>query len=270
MAKKGFVSKASMNKFARMLLKALVPESYKPLTMFPYRFVGRPLKVEVGVADCGLPFAEHDGVRVYFPRDTSLKDVETLYREYLEDEGVTGLGRRTKSPHSYVTEWHHPDADDVIVDIGCSEGFFSRSYATLAKRLYLFEAESKWTEPLLETFRDCPEKIVFTQKFVGAKSSENEVRLDEVLRDSVDDVFFLKLDVEGAEREILESSRDFLTRNRVKMSCCAYHRQDDGRYLTRLLKDIGFKTQYSEGWMLPYGSRTFPFFRHGVIYARNF
>jgi len=259
-----------MNAIAKKILSALLPKAYKPYTMFPYRYLGEPLKVEVGIGDCGLPFAEHGGVRVFFPRNMPLEEVETLYRGYLEDEGLTGHGRRTKSPHCYVTEHHRPEVGDIIVDIGCSEGFFSRSFVREAKRMYLFECEPKWDEPLKETFRDCPDKVVITRKFVGDKSSETEIRLEDVLCGSADDVYFLKLDVEGAERAILESSRDFLSSNKIKMSCCAYHRQDDGRYLTRLLKGLGFRPQYSEGWMLPYGSRTFPFFRRGVIYARNF
>lgn len=259
-----------MKPMIKALLGALLPDAYKPFTMFPYRFVGEPRPIETGVADSGLPFAQHGDVRVYFPKGTPKEEVETIYRGYLEDEGLTGLGRRTKSPHCYVTPEHRPEPGDIVVDIGCSEGFFSRSFATCAKRIYLFEGDAKWGEPLTETFRDCDGKVVLTQKYVGGGSAENEVRLEDVVRGSQGDVFFLKLDVEGAERIILESSMEFLRNNRVKMSCCAYHRQSDGRYLTGLLREMGFTTQYSEGWMLPYGGRTFPFFRHGVIYARNY
>ena len=259
-----------MSGLAKKILRALLPDAYKPFTMFPYPFVGAPRKVDVGVAENGLPFAEHDGLRVYFPKGIDLKEVETSFRGYLEDEGLTGLGRRTKSPHCYVTGKHRPEEGDVVVDIGCSEGFFARAFASVAKRLYLFEAESRWSAPIAETFRDCAEKVVFTPKFVGARSGVSETLLADVLPESSGDVYFLKLDVEGAERAILESSKGFLTSNKVKMSCCAYHRQDDGHYLTRLLKGLGFATAYSEGWMLPYGSSTFPFFRRGVIYAKNY
>ena len=254
----------------KKILGKLLPDSYKPFTMFPYPFVGRPCEILAGVLPCGLPYAEYAGIRVCFPRGFSLEDVVWTYRGYLEDEGLTGWGRRKKSPHCYVTPAHRPNVGDIIVDIGCSEGFFSRSFASEAKKIYLFESDGKWDEPIRETFHEYWDKVVFTAKFVGAKTDETGVRLEEVLPAKSNDTYFLKMDVEGAEREILESSERFLTHNRVKMSCCAYHRQDDGRYLTNLLKQIGFTTEYSEGWMLPYGSRTFPFFRRGVIYARNF
>lgn len=259
-----------MNAVAKKILGAFLPDSYKPFTMFPYRFVGTPRSVNTAISSEGFPFAEHEGVRIYFPKDWSLQQVEWQFRIYLEDEGLTGKGRRTKSPHCYVTESHHPEAEDVIVDIGCSEGFFSRSFASIAKKIYLFEADPKWRDPLGETFRDCSDKVVFTEKFVGARTNEREARLEDILPSSNNDQYFMKMDVEGAEREILESSSKFLTSNKVKMSCCCYHRQDDARYLTKLLRGLGFATRYSEGWMLPYDSRTFPFFRRGVIYARNY
>jgi hypothetical protein len=259
-----------MNEFIKKLLSSLLPNSYKPFTMFPYPFIGKPLDVKVGIGECGLPYAQYADKRVYFTRDMTLSEVETSYRGYLEDEGLTGFGRRSKSPHCYVTDKHFPQYGDIVVDIGCSEGFFSRFFADQAKQIYLFEADSKWEEPLKYTFSEFSEKTTVIHKFVGGKSNNTHTRLDEVLQNSADDVYFLKLDVEGAEREILESSRSFLMSNKVKISCCSYHRQDDCRYLTRLLKSFGFKTEYSEGWMLPYGSRTFPFFRKGVIYAKNF
>jgi hypothetical protein len=259
-----------MNAKLRNILSWLLPEAYKPFTMFPYRFIGPPLDVRTGIGDCGFPYAEYAGIRVYFTSDMVLNDVETVFRGYLEDEGLTGLGRRTRSPHCYVTDRHRPESGEVIVDIGCSEGFFSRFYAQEAKRIYLFEGDCKWINPLKCTFSEFLGKTIFTPKFVCAKSSDSEIRLQDVLPSRSEDVYFLKLDVEGAEREILEASRDFLMANKIKMSCCTYHRQDDCRYLSQLLKSIGFEIEYSDGWMLPYGSRTFPFFRKGVIYAKNF
>lgn len=259
-----------MNAMVKRMLSALIPASFKPFTMFPYRYHGSPYEVKVGMSESGLPFAEYRNHRVHFPAGTSLQQVEWCYRTYLEDEGLTGLGRRTKSPHCYITPDHHPDRGDIIVDVGCSEGFFSRAYAHDARRLYLFEADEKWTDPIAATFADCRERVVFTRKFVGSETAGDQVRLGDVVRGGADDVFFIKMDIEGAERAVLEASRDFLMSHKVKLSCCAYHRQDDGRYLTKLLKDMGFATRYSDGWMLPYGGRTFPFLRHGVIYAHNY
>ena len=252
------------------IASALIPRSYKPFTMFPYPFRGTPLPVTVGVGANGFPFAEHDGMRVYFPKEYSLESVEREFRTYLEDEGLTGKGRRTKSPHCYVDCRHMPEAGDIVLDIGCSEGFFSRAFAAQAKKIYLFEPDSKWNAPLSETFRDCWDKVVYTPKPVGRETTSSETRLDDVVCVCDEDVFFIKMDIEGAERAVIEAAADFFANHKVKMSCCAYHRQDDGKFLSRMLKGLGFRVRYSEGFMFPYGGRTFPFLRRGMIYARNF
>ena len=257
---------AILHKFA----SALIPKAYKPFTMFPYPFRGEPLRVEVGIGDNGFPFAEHEGMRVFFPKNYSLESVEWEYRVYLEDEGLTGKGRRTKSPHCYITENHRPEDGDVILDVGCSEGFFSKTFAAQAKKIYLFELDGKWETPLAETFRDCWDKVVYTQKAVSGRTTTTDARLGDVVEVGPNDVLFVKMDIEGGERDVIESSAAFLSSHKVKMSCCAYHRQDDGKVLTAMLKKIGFKTRYSDGFMLPYGSHSFPFVRRGMIYARNY
>jgi len=259
-----------MNTTLHKIASALIPASYKPFTMFPYPFRGEPLKVNVGRGDDGLPFAEHEGIRVYFPRNYSLDFVEWQFRIYLEDEGLTGKGRRTKSPHCYITQNHKPDQGDVIIDIGCSEGFFSRSFAEQAKKIHLFENDLRWAEPLAKTFQGFKDKVSYTPKAVSAQTSRGETRLEDALSDAQDETYFIKMDIEGGERAVVESSKSFLTSHKIKMSCCAYHRQDDWKVLSSMLQGLGFTTKHSEGFMLPHGSRKFPFFRRGMIYARNY
>lgn len=254
----------------KTILSHLLPAAYKPFTMFPYPYVGEKREILTGRAADGYPYAEHLTQRVYFPKEYSEESAELWYRGYLEDEGLTGFGRRTKSPHCYIDESHYPDPGDIIVDVGCSEGFFSRHFAARAGKIYLFESDGKWVAPLQRTFSDCQEKVVLTQKFVGVTSDVNTVRLDDVIRSHDDEVYFIKMDIEGAEREVIESSREFLMSHRVKISCCAYHRPSDGRYLTKLLRKMGYLTRYSKGWMLFFNRFCWPSFRRGVIYARNF
>lgn len=253
----------------KTIVSALIPASFKPFTMFPYRYCGKPYAVVLGREE-GLPFGEYEGHRVYFPSEYGDARVACEYRTYLEDEGLTGKGRRTHSPHCYVTSAHRPEKGEIIVDVGCSEGFFSRAFAAEARKIYLFEADTKWAVPLRKTFADCWDRVVYTGKYVGSRSENAVVSLADIIQDGSDSNYFIKMDIEGAEREVLAAATDFLVTHKVKLSCCAYHRQDDGRFLTRFLKSLGFQTQYSEGWMLPYESRTFPFFRRGVIYARNY
>ena len=79
------------------------------------------------------------------------------------------------------------------------------------------------------------------------------------------------MDIEGGERAVLASSADFLRTHKVKLSCCVYHRQDDAEVISGMLEELGFSLRYSDGYMLPLlGDIVFPYFRHGVVHARNF
>lgn len=70
---------------------------------------------------------------------------------------------------------------------------------------------------------------------------------------------------------VINSSRDFLTKNKVKMSCCAYHRPDDETILFETLSKLGFTVHFSDGYMVlqMHGSH-YPYFRRGMVYAKNY
>ena len=62
-----------------------------------------------------------------------------------------------------------------------------------------------------------------------------------------------------------------LKSHKVKLSCCVYHRQDDAVVIKDMLKKMGYKTRFSDGYMLHWMNGIyFPYFRHGLIYAQNF
>jgi hypothetical protein len=79
------------------------------------------------------------------------------------------------------------------------------------------------------------------------------------------------MDIEGWERTVIEGNAEFFKSAKVKLSCCVYHRQDDAQVIEAMLKKMGYKTRFSEGWMLPtMNGIHYPYFRHGVIYAQNY
>ena len=79
------------------------------------------------------------------------------------------------------------------------------------------------------------------------------------------------MDIEGWERLVIKSNADFLKSAKVKLSCCVYHRQDDAQVIEMMLKDMGYTTRFSDGYMLPVMNGIhYPYFRHGVIYAQNY
>lgn len=66
--------------------------------------------------------------------------------------------------------------------------------------------------------------------------------LDDVVRERVD---FLKIDVEGQERNVLLGGRGLIARNKPVISMAAYHRREDSRVLPRTL--LGIRGDYLIG-----------------------
>lgn len=242
-----------------------------PYSMFPYPLQGAPRAVESGVdASVGLPYVVHEGRRFYGPKDQSVDDVVRSYRYFTEDEGLLGQGRRTKSPHAYTDAFFTVEAGDVVVDIGCSDALFAFHHAPAASRLYLFESWSRWKPALTASFAPYREKTTILDKFVTDRTEGRNVRLVDAVAVEPGARYFIKMDIEGGERAVLAASRDFLQANKVKLSCCVYHRQDDAEAIAAFLKELGYSVRFSAGWMLPLVNGVhFPYFRHGVLYARN-
>lgn len=255
-----------MNTFFNSVAKSVIPKSYLPWTQTPYRYTGSPYSMTCGVED-GFKYVEYNGERIFFPNDFTIDQSETYLRGCVEDEGLCGEGRRKKSPHCYVDASHRPHESDVFVDIGAAEGYVARHYASLCKKLYLFECDEKWFAPLQKTFKDYMHKVTIVEKFIGARTRDGEIRLEDAIDDPVDESYFVKMDIEGGEVAVIESSRDFLMNRRVQISCCTYHRRSDARIIRKLLQGYGFETRFSDGWMFPYAGK---WFRRGVIYGKNY
>ncbi len=240
---------------------------------FPYPKVHESRSYECGYDKRSkLPFVVHNGDRLFFPSWMTVADAERLYRYYMEDEGIAGSGLRSISPHCYQTSDFKVEDGDVVLDIGCSEALFALNSIEQASKVYVFETLKYWRKPNMQTFEKFGDKAKVINKFVGATTHGDMVRLEDVVKDETKDVtFFIKMDIEGGERTVIEASADFLKEHRVKLACAAYHRQDDADYLAEQLKRLGFAVEFSEGYMLPFMKDfEYPYFRKCMIYARNF
>ena len=242
-----------------------------PGCMFPYARRAAAQPVESGVdPSTKLPYVVHEGRRFFGPRDMPLADVVRSYRYFTEEEGLLGNGLRIKSPHAYTDATFTVEPGDVVIDIGCSDALFAFHHAEAAKRIYLFESWARWQPALEASFAPYKEKTTVLAKFVTDRTGGANIRLVDAVEADSTARYFIKMDIEGGERAVLESSRDFLTQNKVKLSCCVYHRQDDAEQIEAFLKGLGYACRFSAGYMLPLvGDIQFPYFRHGVIYAQN-
>ena len=240
-------------------------------SVFPYRIVR-----DFSSTDCGyddklkLPYVIHKGDRLYFSREENVRHALKMYLNFINVEGLLGGGCLAKSPHAYVTDNFCVEQGDVLVDVGCSEALFTLDNIEKVVQAYVFEAMKRSAAPLRATFSPFREKVKIVNKFVGERTDGRAVRLSDVLPDEPEKSYFIKMDIEGGEYDVLKSSEDFLAKHKIKLVCCLYHRQDDENRIVGLLRRIGFDVQMSDGYMLPtLGGVAYPYFRRGVAYARN-
>ena len=222
---------------------------------------------------CGLPYINFQTVggkicKMYYPKnykDFHVRDSKYVVKNLLTEQLPT-------SPHLYTTDEHKVNAGDVLIDAGVCEGNFALKYVDLCSKIYLFEPDENWHEPLRRTFKDYRDKVEIIPRFLSDITDEKNIRIDDALPDLRGENIFLKMDVEGAEPRALRGAKKLLTGNKVRASVCTYHNADDLVKVKSILQSCGFKTSTSAGYMVFfYNLNTFNTadFRKGVVRAEN-
>ena len=248
-------------------VESLSPDELRFIT-FPYpEDEGKPGADMVTGKEKGLFYVLHaDKKKLFFP------GIENDYVSLVHREGLLGTGTLAKSPHCYQDKDFKVEEGDILLDVGCAEAIFALDNIEKVAKAYLFESDPAWRKPLRLTFAPYADKTVIVNKLVTDRTSRKTVRLADAVAGDVSDGarFFVKMDIEGWERAVIEGNADFFRSAKVKLSCCVYHRQDDARVIEGMLRELGYETRFSDGWMLPtMNGIHYPYFRHGVIYARN-
>ena len=223
-------------------------------------------------ADCNLPYIFFRTVsgefrKMYFPNDQdfSTRDGERFVVDIL-------LEQRPNSPHCYTEGDHQVREGDVLIDAGVCEGNFALRYVDICSKLYLFEPSATWLEPLKCTFRDYRNKVEIISRFVSDVTDDKNITLDDALPDLRGENVFLKMDIEGAEPKALRGAKKILTGNKVRASVCTYHNADDLIRVKSILRQFGYRTTTSAGYMIfLHDPKIFDTadFRKGVVYAAN-
>ena len=209
-----------------------------------------------------LPYVYLNEKRLYYPNTFSNKKIKCMFY-VLQD-----VEQHPLSPHRYLTEDFDVEVDDIVVDCGGAEGNFGLNIVDQVKKLYLFEPEEIWMEPLRATFAPWSNKVVIVQKYLSDITDDMNISLDAYFKDK-EYPTFLKLDVEGFEEKVLHGSDKMLALNYVrKVVTCTYHYADDEKKLGALLRSHGFATKPSHGYMIGGLDKIRPpYLRRGVIRA---
>jgi hypothetical protein len=236
-----------------------------PVKIFPYKFHDyySPDKIEVTYdTDNRMWFVLQEGKRLYFKKRWNKKRIQSAYSDLLREQDVN-------SPHRYLTDSFDVGKDDVVADIGAAEGNFSLSVIDKIKKLYLFEYDKEWIEALKVTFAPWAEKVEIINKYVSDYNDNAHIRLD-TFYENKKDISCIKIDVDGAESIVLNSCNNiFKTQKPFKIALCTYHKNNDEKDFTLLLKNQGFSITPSKGYMIHYYDKKMkaPYLRRGLIRA---
>ncbi|MFA6341138.1 MAG: FkbM family methyltransferase [Candidatus Paceibacterota bacterium] len=236
-----------------------------PATLFPYEFTKKYKASDIKVFTDdkkGLKYVLWDDKKLYFKRSCAEKEIKELASSLfaVQDE---------KSPHRYLVPTFNASKDDIVADIGAAEGDFALSVVEKAKKVYLFESDPELIEALEATFEPWKKKVVIVSKYVSDKTTGNHTTLDHFFKDK-ELPTFLKIDVEGAELNLLHGAEQLLSnKGHMKIVIASYHKHNDEIVLRDELEKYDFKTEYSKGYMLSIwdGVLKEPYLRRGLIRA---
>lgn len=222
----------------------------------------------------GLPYVLHaNSKKVFYPAGTGESAIEESYKGLVYAEGITGAGALEESPHCYEDSEFFLESGECLLDIGSAEALFAVEKIDKVKKAFLFECERCWQKPLRQTFLPYGDKVRIVGKMVSDSTSKRTTRIIDAIGKDIgeEDRFFVKMDIEGGERSVIMGNEDFFKNNKIKLSCCVYHRQDDAIVIKEMLERFGYTTRFSKGYMLiGMNGVHYPYFRHGVIYAKNY
>jgi predicted RNA methylase len=235
------------------------------IRILPYKFHSSyaPEKIEVIYDQVkGMRYVLQDGKRLYFKKRWGEKKIRRSYCDLMREQDL-------ESPHRYLTDSFTIGKDDIVADIGAAEGNFSLAVIEIVKKVYIFEYDQEWIEALNATFAPWAQKVEIINKFVSDRNDSKNIRFDTFFEINKDVTFF-KIDVDGAESVVLSSCDNvFYSDGAFKIALCTYHKHDDEKDFTSLLRDYGFTVTPSKGYMINYYDKKLkaPYLRRGLIRA---
>jgi hypothetical protein len=204
-----------------------------------------------------LPYVYHNGKKLYFPRQWDRSRVRYSYMMLIIEQDI-------RSAHRYV-ESYDELYGKTLLDIGAAEGLFALDAIEHVKKVYLFECDEKWIEPLQMTFSPWKDKVEFVYKYVSNKNDEHSIALDSFMNGKEQDNLHIKMDIEGAELSALYGAMRLLTDvPSITLSVCTYHKEDDAENIPLFLSSLGYCCKYSPGFLF-----TTPNMRKGVCRAKK-
>jgi hypothetical protein len=120
------------------------------------------------------------------------------------------------------------------------------------------------------TFAPWIEKVEIVNNIVSDKNDDYHLSLDSFVENHAIEFNFLKIDVDGSERVLLEGAKGILSSgHKFKLVICTYHNREDESLMRAILEKNAFSIQPSSGYMIFYydSNQKPPFLRRGLLRA---
>ena len=160
----------------------------------------------------------------------------------------------------YICEGFVPNEGAVVIDGGAFDGSTSAKFAEMGCRVFAFELDGenfKLAKKLSEEKNFCaenlglgafrhtvkythdPNKMLITKEKESGTSSADVIDLDHYVREKcLHSVDFIKLDVEGAEIDVIKGAATVIARFKPILAVSVYHKIEHLWEIPKLIKNI--------------------------------
>lgn len=185
------------------------------------------------------------------------EESKKVFRAFIKGKLTQNTKDHVFAPEpQYFLEGFLPTQGDIAIDGGAYDGATSRDFAMQGAQVYAFEMSA-------ENYQNCipvAEKYNFTMENLGLSNREGEELYNEngnastkgngnsvgrfidldtyVNKKDLPRVDYIKLDIEGAELDMLHGAAKTIARWKPKMAVSAYHKWDDIFTLAKYIKSI--------------------------------
>jgi hypothetical protein len=140
-----------------------------------------------------------------------------------------------------------------FIDVGSSDGYYGLLFRKYNKtgRIFLIDANERFKNVQKENFSLNNYDLVnveFISKYTGSESNQTTVRLIDIVDAKKTDILFLKIDVDGAEMDVLKGSKSIFDEFDCKIIIETHSKLLEEQCID-FLKSLGYEVEIIDnGW----------------------